>query len=336
MTSQQEREEFQNTLVEAIGSASTRKDVTKLPEFHGDPSKDNLTASSFIKRVEIAAKAAKWTGEQAVYHMRLALVGKAEQWFEVTADHSEPGWEENFDLVSTAFIVRFEPAAVGTRSIASIREMRQSSSDTVQDFADRLRRLGMQWRRATPLPTSAVSEEQKAFTRLGMRAHGDYILLTLFTLGLKDNIKKTVFKRCPSTFQEALDIALDYEAGMENMKKNGEEPKGSKIAPVFVKRGSNGNNGINGNNDKRTFAKDKDGKPACNYCGIAGHFYKECRKRLREQGNKNGSRKPFKRQGRVAAAQSEENGEDEEEEESEDERVAVIQTRNTLNFLGIA
>lgn len=343
--------QLQTTLVDAIGAANVRKDVTKLPEFHGETSKDNLTASGFIKRVEIAAKAANWTDVQAVYHMRLALVGKAESWFETTADCSEPGWEDNFDRVSTAFIVRFEPAAIGNRSIATIKEMKQGSGDTVADFADRLRKLGMQWRRATPMPAAAVTEDQRAFVRLGMRCHGDYILLTHFVLGLKESIRRLVFRACPSNFQEALDLALDIEAGTENERRNGEEPKGTKISPVGSATAPIMEQSAI--RQTRTNARDKDGNPACNYCGIAGHFWKDCRRRLyraQNQGaqssqassqqhktsNNNGNnfKKSFqKRGGRVAATQDDQN----ETEGSEQERVATVyQQQQRLNFLGIA
>lgn len=326
-------QQLQDTIIEAIGEAHSKKDVTKLPEFFGDISKDTVTASGFVRRVEVAKKAAGWSDTKAVSHMRLALTGKAEQWFEVMLDRSNPTWEEDLDAVTTAFIMRFEPSAVGARTLASVKDMHQKATDSVQDFADRLMKLAIQWRRACTLPDTIEDNEAKMYARIGMRALAEHILLTLFTCGLKETVKATVMKRCPATFDEALNIALDYEAGMENLKRNGEEPKGVKISPVQEsKKTTNFIGKFHGN---------------CHYCGKPGHSQKFCHLRnkrgdpmVKPPNNGNGFRSKnwkTKHNRNQAAVKAEE--ESEEDEEEEPQPIAAIPKRNRkefLNFLGVA
>lgn len=320
----------QGDLIDAIGQAQSKRDVTKLPEFFGDKGKDTLSASSFVKRVEAAARAGKWNDEQTISFFKLALSGRAETWFEIKADRSDPDWETDFNQVASDFIMRFEPSAVGTRTLASVKDLYQKSDESVQDFADRLMKISLQWRRATPLPANAVSLEQKAFTRLGMRLHGEYILLTHLTIGLKDGIKAAVFKRCPASFDEALNIALDYEAGLENLKRNGGEEKNAKISAM------NGRNFSRDRNQIQTEPlTEKEKKMTCYYCKKVGHPQRKCYTRIR----KGDPMKPFpKRSGKAAAIGEEDyNDEDDQDEEISDvgELAAISQGSTPLNFLGV-
>lgn len=340
----------QETLIEALDSVRARKDVTRLPEFFGEADKDSITATGFIKRVEFAAKAAKWSDEQTVYYMRLALAGKAEQWYEITADSSEAAWEKDFDRVSSALILRFEPSASGTRTLATISQMKQSSTESVQDYADRLRRIAMQWRRAAPMPAASTSEEQKVHARLGMRTMSEYILLTMFTQGLKETIKNAVMVQCPATINEALEIALNHEAGLANMKSSNEEPKGAKISPMEketeaevdalgARRTTGGTGGTtyraNNNNAGAT-------NQGCFYCGKMGHIKRDCLKKKRdwESGRgrgrgRGGYNNTNNRSGQRNISAAQVNPEEERGEE-EVRSVSAARFTNTLNFLGIA
>lgn len=342
----------QETLIEALDSVRARKDVTRLPEFFGEADKDSITATGFIKRVEFAAKAAKWSDDQTVYYMRLALAGKAEQWYEITADSSEAAWEKDFDRVSSDLILRFEPSASGTRTLATISQMKQSGTESVQDYADRLRRIAMQWRRSAPMPAASTSEEQKVHARLGMRTMSEYILLTMFTQGLKEALKNAVMVQCPGTINEALEIALNHEAGLANMKSSNEEPRGAKISPVEreneaevdalgARRTTGGTTGTTyrGNNNTNNSGSTNQG---CFYCGKMGHIKRDCLKKKRdwESGRgrgrgRGGYANNNNRSGQRSISSAQTNQEEDRPEE-EERSVAATRYAHTLNFLGIA
>lgn len=337
---------MEEELITAVSQATSRTEVTKLPEFHGDRSKDKLKASAFIKRVESAAEAGKWTNRQKISFFRLALVGRAEDWYDITIDRSKPEWELKFDDIATDFVLRFEPSAVGNRNLACLKEINQKQNESVQDFADRLMRIALDWRRAIPLPPVSVEPEQKAYTRLGMRLMAEHILLTLFLLGLKSPLKEAVRVQCPAIFQEALDLALDFEAGKLSLKTDATEEQAKIIAMIeeqnqmiaalkaqtaaMANKTSGG-----GKKFKVEPLTEAEKKMTCFYCKKPGHPQKKCFTRLRKGDPINlGSRR-----GRASAIKDEDyNGEDEEDNDQIDDsrdRVCTIDAADSiLNFLG--
>lgn len=336
---QEELASLQVSISEALKTATreaqSKKDVTKLPEYHGDPAKDKMSASAFVRRVEMAGRAAKWTPGETVTHMRLALTGKAEEWFEVEIDRTEVGWEENFDMVSTSLIMRFEPGALSPKAVRVLSDLGQQPSDGVADFGDRLKRYAIQWRRTLRVPSSMNTEEVRTACRIGMRLAYEQVIHTLFLLGLKEKVKKSVCKKAPSDFEEALGLALDYEIGLNNIKGHGEDTKGTKISPVTV--------------ESRPETERNKEVPTCQYCDKKGHVTKTCFqfKRDRNQdrnrdgtykGSKGKQKKTFKKKMTSAMNQSDSDTDDSSEDE-EDKAVSAVKKNKknkTLNFLGIA
>lgn len=340
----------QNSLIEAISTSHSKKELTKLPEFSGDEKKDSLSAAAFIARVESAARAGSWSPAQSVAYMKLALTGNAWTWFEVTLDRAEVGWEENFTQVAMDFIARFEPSALGQRAMATFKDLRQKPGEKVQDFGDRLMKIVLQWRKSVLIPDSVDQDMYRAYFRLGMRYMSEYILLTLFSLGLKDSIKTAVATRCPTMFQEALNLALDYETGLDNIKRDGTEKEAKKngegvsaIGTPFKRNAVRpGNSNRDSGTGRRAEGTRDQGRGSastmkCFYCKKPGHSQRYCQTRIR----KGDDMKPFPR-GRTAAVQEEEYEdneeeyeEDYEEEDDEEETLAAISARlPALNFLG--
>lgn len=322
-------------LKSATREAQSKKDVTKLPEYHGDPAKDKMSASAFVRRVEMAGRAAKWTPGETVTHLRLALTGKAEEWFEVEIDRTEVGWEENFDMVSTSLIMRFEPGALSPKAVRVLSDLGQQPSDGVADFGDRLKRYAIQWRRTLRVPSSMNTEEVRTACRIGMRLAYEQVIHTLFLLGLKEKVKKSVCKKAPSDFEEALGLALDYEIGLNNIKGNGEEAKGTKISPVTM--------------EPRAEAEKSKEVPTCQYCDKKGHTTKVCfafkrdkNRNFNRDGNykssKGKQKKSYKKKMTSALNQSESDSEDSSDDDDDNRAVSAVKKnkKKALNFLGIA
>ncbi len=57
-----------------------RVEQNKIPEFFGTKSKDTISATDFIKRLEDLAKTNRWTDAQTYYHFANALRNLAREW----------------------------------------------------------------------------------------------------------------------------------------------------------------------------------------------------------------------------------------------------------------
>ena len=266
-------------LVDAIGQADFKKEFLKLPKFYGISSKDTVTASEFLERVENAARAAGWNDVTTVSTMRLQFLEDAALWFTWARDNNHPDWMSSFNAVATDFILRFEPHIVGMRTLASIKDLVQKENESVARFRDRLGVLAMRWRQAAPLPEASETVEQRTHARLGMRAMTEYMLLTHFIMGLREKFRLEVLKKCPSTVQEAVDTALDLEAGMANFKHGAEEP----IAPRGRIEVIEDFEEMDEDAQIEAIQKALNGLLHCWYCKKKGHRQDKCFTRIRRR-----------------------------------------------------
>lgn len=291
-----------SVLIEALTSAESKKQVTKLPTFTGEKT-DTLSPSEFVDRVETAAKAAKWSKEDKAFHFALALEGSAAKWFKVTADDRVDDWQSDFDEIAKEFIAWFEPAATGTRTLAGVRDMKQRSNEKVANFAIRIKEAALLWRRFAPMPDFAKTTEERGLVRSGIRIGFDQMGLAMFCLGLgQSDIQQKVLDASPKTLNEAIRLAVDLELARSNLKEtkeisatkvamvdgdeSSEEDERGEVDAVHKGRqnrmknqsrktyGGQGNQQENGQN-RATFS--------CYYCKKPGHRQNRCYKRIADR-----------------------------------------------------
>ena len=316
------------------------KRFPKIPKFYGDPSKDEVTPSGFIRRIEATARAAGWDDENTVAHMEMCFYDRAEIWFLAMKDSMPRDWINDFEEVATDFILRFEPHVVGQRSLATVQDLLQKENEKVIEFCDRLKVLGLRWRNSTPLPQTANNADRRAYVRLGMRAMSDTLLLTFFTLGLKDVLRREVLTRCPATFERAVELAMDYEAGLLVYKRGATDPpppKGAKVSAIETPEEEEQGDVAAFQQQKYRGAYSGPVSSHCWYCKKKGHVQSKCIIRIKRGDPMVGrDGKPFKKK-TVAAVDEEAD----EEEEGPTDTVSAIRKEikaqpRALNFLGVA
>ncbi len=73
--------------IQANTNVTMKTEVTKLPDFHGDPSKDTITALEFMARIDECQITNQWNDIMTFSYFRLALRGQADKWLSSVVRH---------------------------------------------------------------------------------------------------------------------------------------------------------------------------------------------------------------------------------------------------------
>ena len=189
-------------------SPSTASRVpTKLPKF--DPAKTKLTATEYIKKLELVFRAENFDQGRWIYGLALSLRGTAEKWAARTLDQHSLSWQQ----VREEFIAYYTHADEEMETRAKLMSIMQEPNESIRDYAERFINLSSQLNKKNSSKSA----------------------LFLFKRGLKPHIQThyTTAERviAPTTIAKAIEIAKDIELSSSSKPKHGQNPNaGSAIA----------------------------------------------------------------------------------------------------------
>jgi hypothetical protein len=117
--------------------AIRQSDLSKLPVFQGD-NKDPFTAEQWMDRIVGAKRAATWSDENALLHMKNAMRKAALLWFENLERSIGLAASQNFNAVSRTFLKTYSKVRTARTATTNLAEVRQGNAETVNDYYNRV------------------------------------------------------------------------------------------------------------------------------------------------------------------------------------------------------
>ena len=177
------------------GNARPRRTIVDIRPFSGSDDED---ISEWLIRWDVAANANNWTPAQQLTMIPAYLIGRAGRIFwrlsaEVRNDLDElkDCLDESFNTQEKRFLAR-----------QKLQEVTQGPKESVVEFSERVDKL-----------------VTKGHDGLDDGARKDRIACESFIKGLRQEIKETVWEKCPNTFQEAVQAAERREVFLNSVGK---------------------------------------------------------------------------------------------------------------------
>lgn len=261
--------------------ASKGSQLSAIPEFNGDPSKDIELWCELVDNFKIQFR---WSDQVTASAAKARLTGKAAFWLSTQAKmgNKYPKWDvldananppELLEILKlkTALTTRFKPAVTAIEATAAVTKLNQKENESVREFYDRVL-----W--AVDLKNYNCDKAADAYI-----SHRDSDIYAYFSAGLKEKIIATAMSGGdpPATHATLLNRAATIELAMEKTKQ---------IAMVTA---SPGEESVSGNRDglEETVPNLADlakqvaalslqganrGNMKCHRCNKEGHFIRNC------------------------------------------------------------
>ncbi len=257
---------------EATGSGerheATGRSISVHPDkFYGYPNDDVLDWFCSFERI---ARANDWGTDKQGRMVSAYLRGPAGDHYEKVAD----GDKANYAVIKKSLTERFCPADMRRSAYSNLAGKKQGKTESVNEFASNIQRLVY---RSFP---SSVSNEVVEMTA---REH--------FILGLRPELMRRVTMADPTTFNDAIRVALREESLEESFGRKinaveAEPQKEDQMTQVIgllgklLQREESGDR-VNFKGPQRNFNGTKnsftrEGRPVCNFCRKAGHIERKC------------------------------------------------------------
>ena len=235
--------------MDAFAMAVLAQQLPSLPNFSGDRGDgEDEDFDDWIGRLELVASTCKW-GEQAkLINVATRLCGSASHFYRSCTPQQRSSYPE----LTSVLRKRFTPVRIQSVQSGRFHEHKQSSTETVHNYAQDLRKLFYH----------AYSGSVSQYGGGGAERMGRSILAYQFVSGLVDALKVELVGR-EGTFEELLAKARFEEAKLWDVIRGGKANQLPRV-PAFQTRGV----------PQRTFQPRTDRK--CFNCGGAGHFARDC------------------------------------------------------------
>lgn len=306
----------------ALEQALTQHDKvrrsTDIPLFYGKKDKDAISPQQLVERLERAARVAGWaTDERKCDEFFLCLREQAISWSNTL--FNIPDFNRNdWAAVKREFLAAYAPKYTARTLCTSFHDLKQSSNENVQDFYNRVSEVFRDAFLVLPdhvVAHGGTAEERHDLTEAqarGIMKKGitNMLLLmmnTMFTGGLREEIRNKVLEKGLTKIQETVQLAREIEIIHKDKKEKSE--KGQFVAAIgesdpvvaaddvevleveaddvdSIKR----INAIRQRMNKPPLRfkvrpgsrpKPPSGNPViCRFCKIRGHFQVNCRKRI--------------------------------------------------------
>lgn len=243
----------------------------------------DVAVEDFLAQVEKASDLGGWTDADKIKIIGLKLEGAALTFLNSNESLQSP--TILYEEFKREFMNRFKSRQPDQFYYSQLQNAKQAKGETVQDFADRCKKLNL----------GTIRKVGDAGAQKIINEEAERRLLAAFTNGLSGNVGVQVMYRMPSTFAEALNHALSVSAVDKGKRINGEQvfattsyPKqGQKSAPFTCygcgKAGHMRRNCKTAGYDKPQAAETGQQPqqtpkttPTCTYCKKKGHIKENC------------------------------------------------------------
>ncbi|KAG9296503.1 hypothetical protein G9A89_015095 [Geosiphon pyriformis] len=254
-TAANEENNSEITEEESIDSENEEDEMTtyiaKIPEFNGEDIE--TSPQEWLDQVTKAGDANKWNAARMLRTIPYFLKGTAGEWFEnLTAPFND------WNAFKAAFLKQFTNNNTFITLRNRFRNIKQKPSESVMTYIGKFNKLLKQIRQ---LKTNNY--------------YSDAQILDQFIAGLKDKLIKKVRLHAPEDLNSAIQHVKRYKMAIE-------EANHTKLVNLAI-------------GETSSAAEEKidqlTKKPQnCHYCGIFGHWKRDCRKLQRDQQNRGNQR----------------------------------------------
>ncbi|GFS71995.1 uncharacterized protein TNCV_2676601 [Trichonephila clavipes] len=242
---------------------------------------ESLGMCRFLEKINDVANLGKWSNDEKVTILKLKLTGIAEEFFLSDPTHSQL---TEYNDIAGILIGRFEKAVPLSTRLQLFSSCIQSASESVQEFAARINKLGTQ-----------IFQSGNSAQNTAVRNANDQFVQSWFISGLRNDIRRFVLSRDPLNLDESINVALIEE---QNMKLNqiaseersglssaqSENPVLSALAEINLRVGRlQEASAVTARKSGGNYFNRRENVFKCFYCGIQGHRQAECRKRQRDE-----------------------------------------------------
>lgn len=236
--------------------------------YHG---KTGECVDHFLKRFEVYADIRGWNEEKKMRMLLLSLRDDAIEWYGNAREGLEAAGPVTYATISQGLKARFQTPNNDYFSRIQLSTLQQAPDESVSAYAARVQELG-----STAFPTDDIATRSR-------------LLVAPFIAGLAHaDVKKYTLASQPASFTAAFKTAQNMEASLGATAKPKQLLPPGQVPPVHqvnaavdqvpYQRGM-----VRGVPPGKRFMYTPEGRPICDWCGIPGHLYRECGKRLSGQ-----------------------------------------------------
>ena len=177
------------------------------PNFYGDPKRDNIQATEFLRRVEMCATVGKWDNPTTLIQVRQAMSGLASCWVS-NLEHDKDPVLNDWVLFKEEFIERFEQVIRATDLHNIQLECKQEANEKISQFFDRLSNIHYYLNKEA-IDGIVIEDPLPISTSMTRTAH----LKWAFIAGIKPDVQTQVTKQVTkkTTLKEIVKLAKKIE-----------------------------------------------------------------------------------------------------------------------------
>ncbi|GFX53325.1 uncharacterized protein TNCV_363181 [Trichonephila clavipes] len=256
--------------------------IDLIPMYDGG---ESLGIRRFLEKINDVANLGKWSNDEKVTILKLKLAGIAEEFFLSDPTHSHL---TEYNDIARILINRFEKAVPLSTRLQLFSSCIQGSSESVQEFAARINKLGTQ-----------IFQSGNSAQNTAVRNANDQLLQSRFISGLRNDIRRFVLARDPLNLDESISAALIEEQNMKlnqiaNDERSGLSPSQTensvisaltnKLEEINLRVGRLQEvSSVTARKTGGDFFNRRETVFKCFYCGIQGHRQAECKKKKRDE-----------------------------------------------------